>query len=131
MKKMLIDDARAALSAQGVSPRNMAAICPICGTIQSMASLVRAGAPKDKVEDYFAFSCEGRFTGVGPLPSEKDRSAAAKARRSQRGCDWTLGGLFSLHKLTIVYPDGKERPSFQIATAEQAQALRDELAVSA
>ena len=123
MRKIAIDEARAALQAQGVANRDMAVICPICGTVQSMATLVRAGAPKDKVESYFGFSCEGRFSGIGPVPASSDKSRSANERRQLRGCDWTLGGLFTLHKLTIVYPDGKERPSFEIASGEQAQAL--------
>ena len=111
------------MKAQCVSAReHIAFVCPICSTIQSMASLIRAGAPADKVENYIGFSCEGRFSGAGPWPSDKDKTAKAKKRRMHRGCDWTLGGLFSLHKLSVVTPTGLQ-PSFEIASPELAKAL--------
>ena len=48
------------------------------------------------IDRYLAFSCIGRYAaGVG--------------------CDWTLGGLFSIHTLEVVFPDGKTRPVFEFA----------------
>lgn len=112
------------MQAQGVShQRHFAFRCPLCSTVQSMASLVAAGAPKEKVHVYIAFSCEGRFSGAGPAAAANDKSPKAEARRSVRGCDWTLGGLFKLHRLQISYPDGNVKPSFEIAGASEAQAL--------
>ena len=35
----------------------------------------------------------------------------------------TTGLAKALHKLTLVQPDGSERPCFEIASPEQAQAL--------
>ncbi|MDR3488743.1 MAG: VVA0879 family protein [Bradyrhizobium sp.] len=131
MLKMTLEQAQSALKAQGVANNDMAVVCPICGTVQSMSSLVRAGAPKESVENYFGFSCEGRFSGVGPMPSSEDKSAAAETRRALRGCNWTLGGLFKLHRMEITYPDGTSAGSFEIATAEQAQALAAEITVTA
>lgn len=102
------------MKAQGVSAREHIAFkCPICSTVQSMASLVHWGAPADKVENYIGFSCEGRFSGAGPYV---DGSA-------NRGCDWTLGGLFKMHTLEVVLPDGKVQPSFALASADEARAL--------
>lgn len=119
-----LDEAHARMKEQGVShQRHYAFRCPICKTVQSMASLVAAGARPDQAERSIAFSCEGRFSGAGPAASTKDKSAKAKARRAVRGCDWTLGGLFQLHKLTIEYPDKITRPSFEIVSAQEAQAL--------
>ncbi len=121
-------EAHARMKAQAVSSQKHYAFkCPICGTVQSMMSLVKAGAKPDTAHEYIAFSCEGRFSGAGPTASEKDRSAKAKARRQLRGCDWTLGGLFQLHKLEISYPDGKQRPSFEIVSGEEARALETEM----
>jgi hypothetical protein len=40
-----------------------------------------------------------------------------------RGCDWTLGGLFTIHELIVVDEDGKDNPLFVPATADEAQAL--------
>lgn len=127
-ERITVEEAHARMKAQGVRAReHVAFVCPICGTVQSMASLIEAGAPKDKAETYVGFSCEGRFRDAGPWPSDKDRSAKAMARRAIRGCDWTLGGLFRIHKLTVVTADG-EQPSFEIASPAQAAALATELA---
>jgi hypothetical protein len=128
MEVISVEEAHARMKAQQVSAREHVAFkCPICKTVQSMASLVRAGAPADKVENVIGFSCEGRFTGVGPMPREKDRTAKASRRREQRGCDWTLGGLFHIHELEVDTPNGRQ-PSFAIASPEEAQALETEAA---
>ena len=85
----------------------------------SMASLAKAGVEIDKTERYVGFSCIGRFTNAGP---HKRGTPAGK------GCDWTLGGLFTLHNLEVVDDAGKAHPVFDIATAEEAQALEKSLA---
>lgn len=112
------------LEQQGVShQRHYAFRCPICGTVQSLASLVAAGLKPEVAERQIAFSCEGRATGAGPWPAEQTKSAKAARRRLIRGCDWTLGGLFRLHAVEIKFPDGELRPCFDIATADEAKAL--------
>lgn len=124
VERITVDEAHARMKAQGVSAREHVAMkCPMCGTVQSMASLIRAGADPATVERSIGFSCEGRWTNAGPWPSDRDRSAKAKTRRLIRGCDWTLGGLFKIHKLEVVMPDGKVHMSFAIASADEAQAL--------
>lgn len=113
---------------QGVSSKEHIAFrCAACGTVQSMASLIKAGAQPETVERYIGFSCEGRFSGVGPWPSSKDKSKKAQARRQQRGCDWTLGGLFKIHRLEVVLEDGKVHPSFEIAEPHEARALEAQM----
>lgn len=119
------------LKGQGVSaPRHYAFKCVICGTVQSAFSLVKAGVKKEEYDRYLGFSCEGRFTGAGAWPSENSKSKASAARRKVRGCDWTLGGLFSVHKLEVAMSDtGKSRPCFEIATPEEAQGLERAMTV--
>ena len=110
------------LNAQGVSSREHFAFrCPMCRTVQSAASLIRAGAGKsfDDVEPYVAFSCIGRFTAAGPH---------RRGSHPGRGCDWTLGGLLGIHNVVLVLADGVERPLFDIAAADEAQALERQLA---
>jgi hypothetical protein len=125
VETITLDEAHKRMDAQGVShARHYAFRCPICATVQSLASLVGAGADPETVERYIAFSCEGRFSGAGPAARRDDKSAKAEKRRAVRGCDWTLGGLFQLNKLAIAYPDGKTSPSFEIASAEEAKALQ-------
>jgi hypothetical protein len=124
MEQITIDQLHARFKEQGVSAREHIAFkCLNCGTIQSIASLVKAGCPSEDAEKYVGFSCEGRFSNAGPYPGEKNKTDKAKARRKVRGCDWTLGGLFRLHKVEVLNADGKPQPIFEIASADEAQAL--------
>ena len=109
--------------AQGASAReHVAFVCVVCGTVQSMASLMKAGASPERVESLVGFSCEGRLTNAGSWPRAGDRSVKASKRRKIRGCDWTLGGLFKIHQLEVV-DDDKPHPRFTFATPEQARTL--------
>ena len=114
IKTMTLDEFHLALKAQAVkSSEDYAVVCPMCKTVQSARDLIAAGAGKnmDEVEKYLGFSCVGRFTG------------ASSPRKNPDGlpCNWTLGGLFSLHKLEVITPDGKTHPRFEVASPEQAQ----------
>lgn len=114
MKTMTVVEFHGALMAQGVKRReDLAVICPRCQTVQSAVDLIEAGAGADfdAVEKYLGFSCVGRFTGAGSPPKVPDGAA----------CNWTLGGLFQLHKLEVLTEDGKRHPRFEPATPEQAQ----------
>lgn len=114
MQTMTLDEYKAAVKAQGVPHEHIAMKCPMCGAVQSGADLIAAGAGADfdEVEKYLAFSCVGRFTGAGSPRKKPDG----------KPCNWTLGGLFSLHKLEVVTPDGKKHPRFELATPAEAQA---------
>lgn len=128
VERVTVKEFHARLKAQGVSAmRHAALICPICATVQSMASLIKAGATVEQAESRIGFSCEGRLVNAGPWPSGEDNSAASKRRRKVRGCDWTLGGLFQVHRLEVM-ADGESHPRFEIASAEQAQALERSMA---
>ncbi len=111
---MTLEQFQAALKEQGVPRDHLALKCLVCGTVQSANDLILAGAGKDfdEVEGFLGFSCIGRFTGVG---SHK------RGEPPGRGCDWTLGGLFHLHKLEVVTEDGAHHPRFEPATANEAQ----------
>jgi len=102
------------IAAQGVSRRSHAAFrCPMCKTVQSIASLTRAGVSEEKAETYIGFSCIGRFTGAGSPRNQPDGEP----------CNWTLGGLLRLHEMEVVDRGGNAHPFFAVATAEEAQAL--------
>lgn len=120
LRRLTLAEFHDAIRAQGVPRVNVAAKCPMCGTVQSMADLIAAGAgsTEDEVEKYMGFSCVGRFTNAGPH---------RRGMPPGRGCDWTLGGLFTIHKLEVVTPDDERHPRFELATPEEAQAhLRGE-----
>lgn len=118
MRRITVEEFHAELRAQGVANHNDAALkCPICATVQSMNSLISAGLKPEEAERYIGFSCEGRFLGA------KAAKRGKPASKLVRGCDWTLGGLFKLHTLEIVTPDGRAHPRFEVATPEEAQAL--------
>ena len=127
MQTIPLAEFQATLRAQNVPRDDVAFKCPICSTVQSMRSLMAAGASADQAERQIGFSCEGRLTGVGAFPGS-EKTAKAKARRLVRGCDWSLGGLFQLHQLEVIDNEGKAKPFFQIASAEEAQALASTLA---
>lgn len=115
------EEFRRRLDAQGVEREHCATICPVCGTVQSIASLRAAGATEDRAATLAGFSCEGRLTAAGPWPSKP----TAK-RKAVRGCDWSLGGLFQIHRLAV-HHEGEDHPCFELASPEQAQALRAQL----
>ena len=116
MNTMTVAEYNAALRAQGVPRVDLAVKCPMCHTVQSAADLIAAdaGADFEAVETYLAFSCVGRFTGAG----------APRQQPDGQPCNWSLGGLLSLHQLEVVTPDGKQHPSFEVATPAEAQALK-------
>ena len=109
MERKQISEAElyAILEAQGVPQKHCAFKCVGCGHVQSFASFERY-MPLEDTYKYAYFSCEGRV----------DKS---------RGCDWTLGGLFQIHKLEIVAEGGEIVPCFEPATPEEAKALMAEL----
>ena len=114
MKTMTIEEFHAECKAQGVkSHEHIAVVCPMCQTVQSAQDLMNASAGDDfaEVEDVLGYSCIGRFTEGG----------APRKVPDGKPCNWTLGGLFKLHRLEVVTPDGKHHPRFELATPEQAQ----------
>lgn len=115
MKTMTVEEFQSALKAQGVKSHEYAAlVCPMCGTVQNSKDLIAAGAGKtfDEVERFLGWSCVGRWTKAGSPRKKPDG----------KPCNWTLGGLFRLHNLEVVTPDGERHPRFEPATPEQAQA---------
>lgn len=113
---MTLEEFHAACMAQAASSDQIVFKCPMCKTMQTGVDLMAAGAGKDfdSVEKYLGFSCIGRFTGAGSPRKSPDGKA----------CDWTLGGLFSLHAFEVMTPDGKAHPRFELATKEEAEAHR-------
>lgn len=117
MKTMTLGDFQNQVMSQDVGRHeDYAFVCPMCGVVQSARSLIDAGAGNSfsQVEKYLGFSCIGRFTGAG----------APRKAPDGKPCNWTLGGLLLAHQLEVVTPDGKHHPHFEIATPEQAKALK-------
>jgi hypothetical protein len=116
-RKLSVEELHQEMKAQKVPSREHIAFkCVVCRTVQSLRSFERAGVLGEEAEKYLGFSCIGRFTNAGPW-------GRRKKRREVPGCDWTLGGLFTIHRVVVVTPDGKEHPSFELASPEEAQAL--------
>lgn len=117
MRRITVEQLHAEFKAQGVTRReDIAVVCPMCSTVQSIATLMRAGRTAEEAENSIGWSCVGRFMDA-PAPRNKPDG---------KPCNWTLGGLFKVHKLEVLTPDGKANPYFEIATPEQAQALAKE-----
>lgn len=111
---MTVDEFHEKLKAQNVPDRaDLAFACPMCGTVQSARDLIAAGAGLDfdGVERFLGFSCVGRWTNAG----------SPRAKPDGKPCNWTLGGLFSTHRLEVITEDGKRHPRFEVASPEQAQ----------
>ena len=116
MRKISVEEFHSEIKAQGAAAKeDITFRCPVCGTLQSARDLIAAGAGEafDDVEKFLAFSCVGRWTGAGP--HRKDAPPG-------KGCDWTLGGLFQLHKLEVVTDDGEAHPRFEPAPPKEAAA---------
>lgn len=114
--KITYEEFIALARAQGVTDVNHVAFkCCMCGTIQSMASLIEAGALPDQAENCVGYSCVGRWLNSGPPPGVPGK-----------GCDWTLGGLFGSagrEVLEIVRSPTHTSIRFLLATPEEAQRL--------
>jgi hypothetical protein len=85
-------------------------VCPVCSTPQSINDLLAAGVKNEVVANYIGFSCIGRFT---------EAKAHKKNDPPGAGCDWTLGGFFSIHKVEVTDDQGKVHPVFEFATREE------------
>jgi hypothetical protein len=128
METLTIEQFHQRLKAQGVTSREHVALkCPICGTVQSIASLKAAGASDEVAERSIGWSCEGRLTHVGPAAARDAKDAKSIARRKVRGCDWTLGGLLKLHEMEVIDEDGERHPRFVVATPDEARQLEQQL----
>ena len=114
MKRMTLDEFQAACMAQASRSELTTVKCPMCGTLQNALDFIAAGAGKDwdDVSRYLGFSCVGRFTGAGEPRTEPDGQP----------CNWSLGGLFQVHRMVVVTPDGKEHPHFELARPEESSA---------
>ena len=118
MRKLTVAQFQDELRGQGVSsPEHCAVKCPMCRTVQSRALLKREGCPDEEVEGQIGFSCVGRWNGAGPPPRKDDQGP-----RDRPGCNWPLGGLFSVHELEVE-KDGVSHPMFEIASPSEAQSL--------
>jgi hypothetical protein len=92
-------------------------VCPACGTVQSVQQLldavIKSGGKKDDVHGYIGFSCIGRFTGM----SDEGIASKNKGEKWDKGCNWTLGGLLTIHSLEVIVDGGVKRPTFELAEA--------------
>lgn len=102
-EQITLDQFVTRLQAQGVPQEHYAFRCVRCGHIQSAVSLARYLPPED-ADNAAYFACEGRFN-------------------KKVGCDWTLGGLFRIHKLEVLSEDGHLVPVFEPASPKEARAL--------
>jgi hypothetical protein len=117
MRTITLEQFITELKAQGVPRSHVAFVCPVCKTVQSLATLMKAAeASEHDMEIYLGFSCVGRWTNAGPH----------KRGHDGHGCDWTLGGLLHLHELEVIDASGTRHMRFEIATPEQARRLMEE-----
>ena len=101
MKKLSFEEWKdKAIELFGKDSKDWRFVCPSCGHIQSVKSVLEHNPSLDpnNIQNWINYNCEGRYN-------------------EGEGCDWTLGGLFKIHKLEIIYL-GKEIPSFEFVKKE-------------
>ncbi len=101
------------LRAQGVPREHAAFICPVCGTVQSAALLLKY-ATEEQADRALGYSCVGRYSRAGAW--------VGKPSPAGPGCNWTLGGLLRIHELEV-----QTVPWFRVASPGEAQALMKEV----
>lgn len=76
----------------GEDPMKWRFVCPICGNVQAVEDYRQY---KDKGADPNSafFNCIGRYSGQG--------GKAFGGREVKGPCDYTLGGLFKVHKTQV------------------------------
>ncbi len=79
----------------GPNSKNWKFICPKCKTIQSRQDFIDNGIEETIAQNQIGFSCIGRHI-------------------KEKGCNWTLGGLFQIHTLEID-DNGELHPFFELA----------------
>lgn len=114
IKALTLEEFHLACQAQAPSNDLIVFKCPTCGCLQCARELIAAGAGAtfEDVWKYAGFSCIGRFQGAG----------SPRAERDGKPCNWTLGGLFQVHRFEVITPDGAHHPLFELATPEEARA---------
>lgn len=70
-------------------------VCANCGEVQTYQEFINNGI--EDADTKFFFSCIGRWV-------------------DGRGCDWTLGGLFHIHRTEVLTEDGNKTPVFEFNT---------------
>ncbi len=70
--------------------------CVRCGHIQTGIDFKELALSPEEIERVVFFSCIGRM-------------------KKGIGCDWTLGGLLTIHSVEVIDPDGKVTPVFEFA----------------
>ena len=69
----------------GENPDNWKFVCPVCGHVQSVGDFKAIGADPDRAYS----NCIGRVTGSNDSTGKK-------------GCNYTINGLISLNKTTVI-----------------------------
>lgn len=97
MEQVKLADFRATATERfGEDTKDWVFVCPQCKTKQTANEWNDEGIDREVIGRQIGFSCIGRHV--------KDK-----------GCDWTLGGLFKLHELEIIDDEGGEHPHFVLA----------------
>lgn len=118
MKTMTYDEFLAAMKLQANSRVEVVVKCPMCKTLQMGRDFMALGLSEDEAMRALGSSCIGR----------KMRAPSPRKVPDGQPCDWTLGGLFRMHTLEVVTPDGQTHPHFELATEQEAQQHRERAA---
>ena len=95
MIKQSFDDwANIGVKLFGKDKKSWKFVCPRCKTTQSFYDFEKyTNLNYEQIHTQIAFSCIGRNT-------------------KEKGCDWTLGGLFKIHEKEVINDNNEVRPMF-------------------
>lgn len=104
---------------QDMPAEHVATMCPACGTVQSVASLLLAGSiGRNAARLSVGYACEGLLRGAGPAV------AGRPAIDGARGCNFMLDFSSRRQRLEVWTAHGQWTPHFELASPADAQALR-------
>lgn len=89
-------------------------VCPICGHVQGAHEFAeRTNVKKEDFRKYIGFSCIGRYLKDKIKKPKNQDDHAFPVKMKGGGCNWTLGGLFQLHKVVVINSKGEPTPMFE------------------
>ena len=103
----------------GKSLRDWLFVCPMCWHVQGgLEFQERTDLEIKNIEKVLGFSCIGRYLR-NQEPKPRQREGAMPLKMKGGGCNWTLGGLFQMHKASVILDDGSEHQIFEFYEKEK------------
>lgn len=97
----------------GKSLRDWLFVCPMCKHVQNGLEFeARTDLSRTEIEKVLGFSCVGRYLTTQE-PKKPQGKGSFPIKMKGGGCDWTLGGLFTMNKIVVINSKGEATPMFE------------------